>query len=54
MFGMFENTYAEWSNLPVNYRESSLYTANRDVELMECSVDQQKESEVHDIDEKKT
>ena len=51
MFAVFENTSAEWSNLPINYRESSLYTADMDVEGMECSTDQQENRNVHDIDE---
>ena len=50
MFAVFENTSAEWSNLPINYRESSLYTADMDVEGMECSTDQHENREVHDID----
>jgi hypothetical protein len=32
MFAVFENSSADWYNLPLNYRESSLYTADKDVE----------------------
>ena len=51
MFAVFENTSAEWSNLPLNYRESSLYTADRDVEGMDCSGDQPEDREVDHIDD---
>ena len=56
MFAVFENTNAEWSNLPLNYRESTLYTANRDVEGMHCSGDQPEDREVDDkkVDDNKS
>ena len=51
IFAVFENTSADWSDLPINYRESSLYTADKDVEGMECSVDRQEDREVDDRDD---
>ena len=51
VFAVFENTSDDWSDLPINYRESSLYTADKDVEGMECSVDRQEDKEVDDRDD---
>jgi hypothetical protein len=46
MFAVFENTSADWYSLPLNYRESSLYTADKDVEEMACDGDQPEDMEV--------
>ena len=51
IFDVFENTSTDWSDLPINYRESSLYTADKDIESMECSVDRQEDREVDDSDD---
>ena len=34
IFAVFENTRADWSDLATNYRESSLYTTDKDVKGM--------------------
>jgi hypothetical protein len=46
MFAVFENTSATWYSLPLNYRESSLYTADKDVEEMACDDNQPEGMEV--------
>ena len=48
MFAVFENTSADWYNLPLNYRESSLYTIDKDVNEVECDDDQPEDMEIDD------
>ena len=47
MFAVFKNTSANWYDLPLNYRESSLYTVDKDVKLV-CDNDQPEDMDVDD------